>query len=70
MTQRHEVPLGNSGASTADWIGQIKGRAIYAYDLAALAGESSEAKGFTFEQALQRVSRPKPKSPDEASSGT
>lgn len=30
-------PLTNSGARTSDWIGQTKSRAIYAYDLGALA---------------------------------
>ena len=74
MTQQHEVPLRNSGASTADWIGQTKGRAIYAYDLAAVAGESSETAGLTkedFEDALRKASRRiTPSQPDEASSGT
>jgi hypothetical protein len=30
---KQEYPLRNSSARTSDWIGQVKGRVIYAYDL-------------------------------------
>jgi hypothetical protein len=36
--------LQNNGASTSDWIGQVKGRVIYAHDLGTV---SSGAIGFT-----------------------
>lgn len=35
---QQEYPLGNSSASTSDWIGQIKGGVIYAYDLVLYPG--------------------------------
>lgn len=33
---QEEYPLRNNSATTNDWIGQVKGHAIYAYDLSAL----------------------------------
>jgi hypothetical protein len=33
---QEEYPLRNSNATTSDWIGQVKGRVIYAYDLSTL----------------------------------
>ncbi|MBI2304160.1 MAG: hypothetical protein HYU86_05375 [Chloroflexi bacterium] len=57
MIKKGELPLQNSGANTAGWIGQIKGRIIYSYDLAVLTGGKSEAESFTrknFQQDLQK----------------
>ncbi len=36
IIQQQEYPLKTNGASTSDWIGQVKGRVIYAYDLNSL----------------------------------
>jgi hypothetical protein len=57
MTQQ-EIPLTNNDARTSDWIGQTKGRVIYAYDLATLASDAEvkiDPTNEDFEQALQRV---------------
>jgi hypothetical protein len=36
IIHQQEYPLNTNGASTNDWIGQVKGRVIYAYDLNSL----------------------------------
>jgi hypothetical protein len=36
IIQQQEYPLQTNGASTSDWIGQVKGQVIYAYDLNSL----------------------------------
>jgi hypothetical protein len=49
-----------TGARTSDWIGQIKGGILYAYDLGTLVSERKEPIEFTkedFDQALKKVSR-------------
>lgn len=47
MTQQ-DFLFRNNGASTSDWIGQAKGRIIYAYDVSALiAGSESAVSGPT-----------------------
>jgi len=57
---QEKVSLEAKGARTSDWIGQIKGGVLYAYDLGTLV---SERKGITefskedFEIALKKVSR-------------
>jgi len=33
---QEEYPLRNNNATTSDWIGQVEGRVIYAYDLGTL----------------------------------
>ena len=71
---QQESPLRNSSASTSDWIGQVKGRVIYAYDLSTLISEAGGKLELTkegFEQASWRVSpRGLASGPDEASSKT
>jgi hypothetical protein len=47
MIEQGELPLRNSGAATADWIGRAEDRAIYAYDLGALPSEGTEGADFT-----------------------
>ncbi len=44
---QQQYPLQNSGASTSDWIGQVKGRVIYAYDLNTLFPENKGEIEFT-----------------------
>ena len=39
---KQEYPLRNSSARTSDWIGQVKGRVIYAYDLDTLVSGAIE----------------------------
>lgn len=39
-TMQEESPPRNSSASTSDWIGQVKGHVIYAYDLSTLVSET------------------------------
>jgi len=49
-----------NGACTSDWIGQVKNRTIYAYDISTLVSENAETTPFTkenFEHALKKVSR-------------
>ena len=49
-----------NGARTSDWIGQIKGGVLYAYDLSTLASEGKEPIEFTkedFERVLKKVSK-------------
>lgn len=36
IIKQQEYPLQTNGASTSDWIGQVKGQVIYAYDLNSL----------------------------------
>lgn len=48
-----------NGARTSDWIGQIEGGVLYAYDLGMLEPENKGIE-FTkedFEKALEKVSR-------------
>ena len=48
------------GARTSDWIGQIKGGVLYAYDLSTLTSEGKELIEFTkedFGKALRKASR-------------
>lgn len=42
MMEQGSLPR-NSSASTSDWIGQVKGRVIYAYDLSTLISETGES---------------------------
>ena len=69
---QQESPLTNSSASTSDWIGQVKGRVIYAYDLSTLISETGGKIEFPsegFELASWSLSRRGSGSePDEASS--
>lgn len=47
-----------NGASTSDWIGQIKDRVIYAYDISSLVSEDAETIQFTkedFEHVPEKV---------------
>lgn len=64
----------NNGARTADWIGQVGGRVIYAHDPAFPMAEPTQEAEFTkedFDVALRRVSRREQRSQsDEVSSGT
>ena len=39
---QEEYPLRNGSASTSDWIGQVEGGIIYAYDLSGLSLEEQE----------------------------
>jgi len=52
--------LQTNSASTSDWIEQVKGCVIYAYDLGTLVFEGAGIVQYTkddFEQALKGVSR-------------
>lgn len=54
------VSLEAKGARTSDWIGQIKGGVLYAYDLSTpISGEKGDAEFSKedFEIALKKVSR-------------
>lgn len=70
VIQQQDLPLRNSSASTSDWIGQAKGRAIYAYDLVSLVSTGAGGADFTkeaFDKELRKVSRrTKPSEPDQA----
>ncbi len=57
---QEKVSLQANGARTSDWIGQVKGGVIYAYDLSTLVSEREGITEFTkedFERALKKVSR-------------
>lgn len=55
---QEQVSLQANGAKTSDWIGQVKGGVIYAYDLSTLVSEVKEKSDFTKEDsknALKKV---------------
>ena len=57
---QEKVSLEAKGARTSDWIGQIKGGVLYAYDLSTLVSERKGISEFSkedFEIALKKVSR-------------
>jgi hypothetical protein len=48
VTIQEPVSLQPTGARTSDWIGQIKGGVLYAYDLDTLIHSIPSGKGLTF----------------------